>query len=420
MWSSWVYSLLFAVWILCDSMIRFSRSCCGEQEFNPFVSILGQTRAQGRAQLEPLGVTGLVTLQGIAEALRISRYLLALFMISSENQDHRPEQSKCLVVLSLRPILGFSSAHLFIALRWKLLHDWLMFWSNMSRSCSNLFLCQSALNPHMPFWWISVEQFQSCHSNPGFRQWLVSINFPNIVDGCLTKYTCARFRLSLDINVIQRYRKNRPLWISGFFFVFWRMLLRFSLEVALSSVHSDGEPLSLLEVFASPARECNIFCLSWECPLLLITTFYMNVELLGDPPYPRSKDHQSNSSQRSRDALNLGLLMTLKRVSLLAQREWSTHQTVNWTLVHEAPGHLLVSLAHFGDSSNTPLLQPVSFLAIQTEPMVTKVHLSLVLQFVVHFHLFRIGAEMDLGFSFGRENCRRPLFASWADLVLHG
>ena len=36
-----------------------------------------------RLQLEPFRLAGVVTLQGIAEALLISHFLLALFMISS-------------------------------------------------------------------------------------------------------------------------------------------------------------------------------------------------------------------------------------------------------------------------------------------------------------------------------------------------
>ena len=87
-------------------------------------------------------------------------------------------------------------------------HWWPFFWPNVSKSSSNLFLGQSVLNPHVSFWWIFVEQLESCHTDSGLRQWLVSIIIPMIIDCCLMKYINASFSLSLDINVIQKYRKS--------------------------------------------------------------------------------------------------------------------------------------------------------------------------------------------------------------------
>ena len=104
--------------------------------------------------------------------------------------------------------VGFSSAHVFMALRRELFD---MFdhssSQNVAWSSTDLFLCQSALNPHRSFWWIFVEQCESCHPDPRFRQWLVSINLPMIIDGRLLKYIKACFRLSLHINETQRYGK---------------------------------------------------------------------------------------------------------------------------------------------------------------------------------------------------------------------
>ena len=34
----------------------------------------------------------------------------------------------------------------------------------------DVFLSQSALNPHMSFWWIFVEEREKCHTDPWFRQ----------------------------------------------------------------------------------------------------------------------------------------------------------------------------------------------------------------------------------------------------------
>ena len=142
---------------------------------------------------------------------------------------------------------------------------------NISRSWSNLCLWQSALNPHMSFWWIFVEQFESRHTDPGFRQWLVSINIPIIIDGCLVKYINARFRFVSGHQCTSEASENRPsehrmlfseqhaseicnppqcsdifssfdfwIWISGFFFSYEEFCEIFSHEVASRFVHSGG------------------------------------------------------------------------------------------------------------------------------------------------------------------------------------
>ena len=81
----------------------------------------------------------------------------------------------------------------------------------LDHSSGQIFLLQysvslSASNPHVSSWWFFVEHFESCHTDPGLRQSLVSINIP-IIDGCLMKNVNASFRLSLDMNLIQRYRR---------------------------------------------------------------------------------------------------------------------------------------------------------------------------------------------------------------------
>ena len=66
------------------------------------MSILDQSLAQGRSQLEPFGLAGVVPLQGIAAALS----LITCFE-SGPVQDHRPKKSKCFAALSQRPISVF-------------------------------------------------------------------------------------------------------------------------------------------------------------------------------------------------------------------------------------------------------------------------------------------------------------------------
>ena len=110
------------------------------------------------------------------------------------------------------------------------------------------------------------------------------------------------------------------------------------------------------------------------------------VELFADHLYPLSKGHHSNFSPRSiriqwrieerllcrTGALGLRLLMILDRILLPLQMKWSVHQMVNWTIYLKASGHLPVNLECFGDNNYTPCLLPTIFLAIQTEPILTK------------------------------------------------
>ena len=67
---------------------------------------------------------------------------------------------------------------------------------------------------------------------------------------------------------------------------------------------------------------------------------------------------------------------------------------VTLTDAREASDHVLVSLAHFGDSSNTPWILLISFPAVQTEPTLTKFLLSLAVQLGLQFHLLRIHAAL--------------------------
>ena len=184
---------------------------------------------------------------------------------------------------------------------------------------------------------------------------------------------------------------------------------RFPHEIALRFVHTvvgDGCPsCKISSVLHGNTNSLSLLRMSTSCYLIFLT-----LELLTDPPYPPLKDRQSNFLSRSRriqwiyqeglvfrtDTLDLGFLMilVLDRILLLLQMERSAHQMVTWTVVHKVSGHLLVGLAHVGRSSNTPWLLPTSFLAVQTEPILTKFLLSLVVQLGLHFHLFRICAAL--------------------------
>ena len=79
---------------------------------------------------------------------------------------------------------------------------WPFFWPSVSWSCWDLFLRHSALNPDISFSWSFVEKRDTCHTNPWFRQWRVSIHVPIIIDGRLLKYikACSFFCLWTWIN----------------------------------------------------------------------------------------------------------------------------------------------------------------------------------------------------------------------------
>ena len=84
MWSLWIFSVLFVIRFLCDSMIMSSWYCCEHEESSFCFHRRPYYLHKVAFQLEPFGLAGVAFLQGIAEALRISNFLLALFTISSE------------------------------------------------------------------------------------------------------------------------------------------------------------------------------------------------------------------------------------------------------------------------------------------------------------------------------------------------
>ena len=170
------------------------------------------------------------------------------------------------------------------------------------------------------------------------------------------------------------------------------------------------------KVTAVPLARFRAFCIgiqinrfSGECPLLLILFFYVNCrrwnrlrilriyyQKITSPTSPRFQRLPNEYSRKD-------LCTKLMHSTLVFWRSWiffyvyskwnNPHKKmVNWIVVHEASGHLLEGLAHFGDSSTTPWLLPTSFLAVQTEPVLPKFLLSLVVQLVLQFHVFRICA----------------------------
>ena len=67
------------------NLISFVRTLCGSNplRLDCFSLNMDHSLARGRRPLEPFGLVGVVTLQGIAEALLTSNDTVALFVISS-------------------------------------------------------------------------------------------------------------------------------------------------------------------------------------------------------------------------------------------------------------------------------------------------------------------------------------------------
>ena len=221
---------------------------------------------------------------GLVWSLCNASLRLLLCPIAHSNQDHRPENSKCLVALSLRPI-WILLLHIYL---WPCAESFSTCLSISSGQVDSglavtVFFVTVCLTPRKcPSGGCFVGQFDSCHTDPSFRQ-SASIG-TMIIDGCLMKYNNARFRLSLHINVTNRCRnivlwntevrsrsnmitlyvisKNPPetlssfdIWIGilGFFFFFWRILLRVLRGVASRFVRGGGQRLPFLPDFARSA-----------------------------------------------------------------------------------------------------------------------------------------------------------------------
>ena len=193
----------------------------------------------------------------------------------------------------------------------------------------------SASNPNIFFWWFFVEQLESRQTDPGFRQWLVSMYVPIIIDGspleehkCLFSFISGHqcnfrgigkssfgtytFCSSSNMNPIYTcvITHNAPeilssfdisISISGFFFSFSRILQRFLREVAHRFVKAVDN--------AYPRKISPVLHVHTSSSFLLrICTFFIRIflqefsdgEIVRRSSFPLSKDHQSNFHPHSR------------------------------------------------------------------------------------------------------------------------
>ena len=109
---SFLYSLWFESFAIRCYMSSWS--FLEHEEFSLLVSILDQTLARGRPQLEPFGLAGVVTVKGIAEALFIPNLFLVVFTISSSS-------GICPIFRTF--ICGFAL--------WTFWHIWVFFWPDV-------------------------------------------------------------------------------------------------------------------------------------------------------------------------------------------------------------------------------------------------------------------------------------------------
>ena len=266
---------------LCGSMIMFSWARFEHDDFSLFVSIVVQSLSQGRSQLEPFELAGVVTLPSIAEALLISHVLLSWF---PQNQHHHPEWSKCHIFLLPRPIGVSFSPFVYGIAQWTQRHIWPFV------ICSFVSLPWTHIHPSGGF---GLSQRESCHTDPRFRQWLFAIHVAIIISGRLLKYIKACFvcfwpsrwftrigKSSLAIKSIVLWSNMIPicvitditpeifasfkiwLWIFGFFLLLaWRH-------------HPHGfqrwKSAILLARFRPLYIGVQFHCIFSECPLLLI------------------------------------------------------------------------------------------------------------------------------------------------------
>ena len=181
----------------------FSGSCFELEEFSFFVSILRPINHLQKVA-PSLGRSGWLVWWLCKASLRPSS--LPIFWHCSRllhNQDHRPEKSQCLVVVSQSFFCGFSL--------WAFWHVWPFLWPSVSRSCCDLLLCQSALNPQKNL----LVDFRSAKrvTDPWFRHRLISIHVPTIIDGRLLK--CMNACLCCDLKCRKINFTNSKTLVGG-------------------------------------------------------------------------------------------------------------------------------------------------------------------------------------------------------------
>ena len=149
-WFWWVFSLDFVVRTLRDSMMMFSWSCFKQEEFNVFDAVLDKSQAPPslnrsgwlvwRLRKASLGLCLSPVSSGIVHDFLKIRIIVR-------------NRSKCLVVLSHRPNLFFSSPYIY---------GFKLFWKPIV-----LTVCP---NTPMISLWTSVELFESWHTDLRLRR----------------------------------------------------------------------------------------------------------------------------------------------------------------------------------------------------------------------------------------------------------
>ena len=222
-----------------------------------------------------------------------------------------------------RPNQGLSSAHLFMALRCEpLWHIWPLFRPNVSRSCCDMFLRQSALNLRIYLWWIFVEQTMTCrhpcsndhrclHHDLG--QCLISFVSGLLCNSEVSGKSSFGTEFRPWSNLIPKYvtSKNTPeillsckirTCISGISFFFWRRFL-ICLPCGRTPLGTQRwTTAAILANFRPNQMEKDIHCLFFDCPPPLIRIVLREFQMVAsflDLSYPQSIEHQSNFLPRS-------------------------------------------------------------------------------------------------------------------------
>ena len=292
----------------------FSWSCFEHEEFNLFVSISDQSLAQGHSQLEPFGLAGLGTLQGIADTWLVSVSLgqCSRFLY---NQNHRPDCKVNVSLLSRCVEFAWLCAERFLTCL-------TFFLPTIPRSCSNLFLVSLPWTHAWPF-----VGFVLSNSN------LVTSMFPPI----FIVFKNLKFRYWSNVIPIYVIFHNTSETLSNFNIGIWDpglllFLLKERVEILAWGRHSLCTQRGITAVlWISPVLHGNT---NSQSPFKMSASFDLKLFMLVSDRSPVQLSLLPTSTRAKRihwkfqevllcrtDALDLSFLLILDEIALLLQME---------------------------------------------------------------------------------------------------
>ena len=222
-WSLWVFSVLFVVRVLCDSMLYVLMIFLGTWRVQSFGVHLRPNACTGSTPAWTVRAGWCGDCEGHRWGSLYSQFV-------SGSVYH---------FFIIRNLSNFPHIYL-----WLCTVNFLTYLSVLLARCGLVVTCffvNLPLDPHICLWWISVEQLESRPTDPRLRHWRVSLHVPRVIDGRLLKYIKTCDCLSLNINGIQRCRK---IVLRNMVFRPWSNMLLMC-EVS----HSTSEILSSFKIW---------------------------------------------------------------------------------------------------------------------------------------------------------------------------